>query len=76
MLCPRCTFAAELLASSPVPDAWDILQCTECLYTWRTTEPERRTTRGAYPEAFRLTRNQIDSVPAMPAVPVTRLLAD
>ncbi|WP_267254592.1 non-oxidative hydroxyarylic acid decarboxylases subunit D [Catenulispora rubra] len=61
MSCPRCTAAAEQLASSPVPGVWEILRCVECLYMWRTTEPARRTTRDAYPEAFSLTRSQTDS---------------
>lgn len=70
MICPRCGHAAvQVLASSPVPGVWDVVQCTHCLYTWRTTEPARRTTPADYPEAFRLTQEDIDAAHELPAVP-------
>jgi hypothetical protein len=70
MICPRCEFdRVEKLATSPVPGVWDVLQCGRCLYTWRTTEPARRTTPEAYPEEFRMTQADIDGAPEVPAVP-------
>ncbi|WP_037577730.1 non-oxidative hydroxyarylic acid decarboxylases subunit D [Phaeacidiphilus oryzae] len=71
--CPRCAHTAvDLLHASPVPGVWEVLQCARCLYAWRTTEPERRTSREAYPEAFRLTPQMIADAPEVPAVPPLR----
>ncbi|MFE6804992.1 non-oxidative hydroxyarylic acid decarboxylases subunit D [Streptomyces sp. NPDC057696] len=68
--CPRCAFdTITRLATSPVPDVWDVLQCGRCLYTWRTTEPARRTGRDAYPEAFKLTESDIENAIEVPEVP-------
>ena len=73
VICPRCAWeSVHRLARSPVPDVWEVLQCARCLYTWRTTEPERRTNRQAYPEAFRMTQQDIDDAPEVPAVPALR----
>ncbi|MEU6912879.1 non-oxidative hydroxyarylic acid decarboxylases subunit D [Streptomyces olindensis] len=69
-VCPRCAFdAVRTLAASPVADVWLVRQCERCLYTWRTTEPARRTTREAYPEEFRMTAADIDNAIEVPAVP-------
>lgn len=71
--CPRCAYqTVERLFSSPVPGVWDVLQCGRCLYTWRTTEPARRTDRDAYPEEFRMTQADIDAAPEVPTVPPLR----
>jgi hypothetical protein len=73
VICPRCAWeTAHQLASSPVPDVWQVWQCERCLYTWRTSEPDRRTRRSAYPERFRITRADIDAASEMPAVPPLR----
>jgi hypothetical protein len=73
MICPRCAFdRVDKVATSPVPGVWDVLLCQRCLYSWRTTEPARRTTREAYPEAFRMTQADIDNAPEVPAVPPLR----
>lgn len=72
-LCPRCAFeTVGTLATSPVPGVWDVLQCRRCLYTWRTTEPARRTSRDAYPERFRMTEADIENAVEVPAVPPLR----
>jgi hypothetical protein len=72
--CPRCAHEAiEVLASSPVPGVWEVVQCAHCLYTWRTTEPARRTRPEAYPEMFRLSQQDIDSAIELPAVPRLRV---
>ncbi|PRW62716.1 non-oxidative hydroxyarylic acid decarboxylases subunit D [Actinopolyspora mortivallis] len=72
-VCPRCA-AAEFgeLAVSPVPGAWRVLRCDRCLYSWRTTEPARRSSRAAYPERFRMSRADIDEAPRLPPVPDIR----
>lgn len=72
-ICPRCAFeTVGKLATSPVPGVWDVLQCGQCLYTWRTTEPARRTQRDAYPEQFRMTLADIENAIEVPAVPPLR----
>ena len=40
-----------------------------CLYMWRTSEPARRTTREGYPEAFRMTLDDIKNAPEVPPIP-------
>ncbi|MFJ8822571.1 non-oxidative hydroxyarylic acid decarboxylases subunit D [Streptomyces sp. NPDC102467] len=71
--CPRCAFEAiSPLATSPVRGVWDVLQCDRCLYTWRTTEPARRTRRDAYPDIFKLTQADIDRAIEVPAIPPLR----
>ncbi|MGW6355055.1 non-oxidative vanillic acid decarboxylases subunit D [Streptomyces sp. NPDC055092] len=68
--CPRCAFGEiSLLATSPVPGVWDVVQCGRCLYTWRTIEPARRTRRDAYPDSFKLTAEDIENAIEVPAVP-------
>ncbi|GAA2596113.1 non-oxidative hydroxyarylic acid decarboxylases subunit D [Streptomyces axinellae] len=69
-ICPRCAFEQlGTLAASPVPDVWEVLQCRQCLYTFRTTEPARRTRREHYPETFRMTPEEIAGAVEVPAVP-------
>lgn len=70
MSCPRCTHeTVETVTTSPVPGIWDVLQCARCRYMWRTTEPDRRTRREAYPAEFRLAPEDIDHAPEVPEVP-------
>ncbi|MFH8658094.1 non-oxidative hydroxyarylic acid decarboxylases subunit D [Streptomyces afghaniensis] len=72
-ICPRCAHqTVDLVFSSPVPGVWDVLQCPQCLYMWRTSEPARRTRRDAYPELFRMTAEDIRNAPEVPAVPPLR----
>ncbi|MEV5612782.1 non-oxidative hydroxyarylic acid decarboxylases subunit D [Streptomyces sp. NPDC052225] len=71
--CPRCAHGSVThLAASPVPGVWDVLQCARCLYTWRTTEPARRTRRDAYPDSFKLTESDIAHAIEVPTVPPLR----
>ncbi|MFH8350295.1 non-oxidative hydroxyarylic acid decarboxylases subunit D [Streptomyces sp. NPDC018045] len=72
-VCPRCAHPAiTRLFTSPVPGVWDVLQCEQCLYCWRTSEPARRTSRAAYPDGFKLTAEDIRDAPEVPAVPPLR----
>ncbi|MFK0171577.1 non-oxidative hydroxyarylic acid decarboxylases subunit D [Streptomyces sp. NPDC090306] len=74
VVCPRCAFeTVGKLATSPVPGVWDVLQCVQCLYTWRTSEPARRTERDAYPEQFRMTLADIENAIEVPTVPPLRI---
>ncbi len=69
MICPRCADEKiEVMATSPVKGVWTVYQCQHCLYTWRDTEPLRRTSREHYPEAFRMTQKDIDEAPQVPHV--------
>ena len=75
-ICPRCAYQTiENLFSSPVPDVWDVLQCQQCLYMWRTSEPTRRTQRNAYPEVFMMTVEDIRNASDVPTVPPLRTAA-
>ena len=70
LICPRCAHTTiEKLYTSPVPGVWDVLQCQQCLYCWRTSEPARRTQRDAYPESFKMTADDIANAPEVPAIP-------
>jgi vanillate/4-hydroxybenzoate decarboxylase subunit D len=70
MICPRCAYdAIDTLYTSPVPDAWDVLQCRQCLYCWRTSEPDRRTKPEAYPQQFKMTLEDIKNAPEVPTIP-------
>jgi vanillate/4-hydroxybenzoate decarboxylase subunit D len=72
-LCPRCMHdSIDQLYTSPVPGIWHVLQCTRCLYTWRTSEPARRTERDAYPEEFTMTIDDIVNAPEVPPIPPLR----
>src|SRR5246127_2224708 len=73
VICPRCAFdAIEQLYTSPVPGVWEVLQCQQCLYCWRTSEPARRTDRDAYPASFRMTQADIDTAAEVPSIPPLR----
>lgn len=70
MVCPRCEDAnVEVMAESPRAGVWIVYQCQRCLYTWRSTEPLRRTSREHYPEEFRMTQADIDGAPEVPTIP-------
>src|SRR6476659_413830 len=70
VICPRCAFETiEQLYTSPVPGVWEVLQCQQCLYCWRTSEPARRTDRDAYPDEFKMTVGDIVNAPEVPAIP-------
>ncbi len=70
MICPRCADEnITVMATSPVANVWIVYQCQHCLYTWRSTEPLRRTSREHYPAAFRITQKDIDTAPEVPTIP-------
>ncbi|MDA3627949.1 non-oxidative hydroxyarylic acid decarboxylases subunit D [Saccharopolyspora oryzae] len=74
--CPRCGHTAlDLLHTSPVAGCWEVYQCEQCLYCWRTSEPARRTRRDAYPESFKLTVDDIRNAPEVPTIPPLRAQA-
>lgn len=72
-VCPRCADAnIHQITASPVPGAWEVLQCPRCFYMWRTTEPARRSIREHYPEQHRLTEQDIETASEVPTIPPRR----
>lgn len=70
MICPRCRHPKTgVLFESPVQGVWTVFQCESCLYTWRTTEPPRRSDPDYYPSAFRLNPDSLKHAEAIPPVP-------
>jgi vanillate/4-hydroxybenzoate decarboxylase subunit D len=75
-VCPRCAHETiNELYTSPVPGIWEVLQCAQCLYMWRTSEPARRTERDDYPDEFKLTTQDIANAPEVPTIPPLRTRA-
>lgn len=71
MICPRCTSdKIDVMANSPIEGVWIIYQCQYCLYTWRNTEPVRRTEREHYPAEFRMTQQDINNASETPIIPL------
>lgn len=71
-MCPRCAAGGSRRLAVGTGAVWEVRQCETCLYTWRTTEPARRTERASYPEEFKMTRADMDAAPEVPAVPPLR----
>lgn len=71
--CPRCRAATvQELGRSPVPDVWTVYLCPTCRYTWRSTEPAENTDPDRYPEAFRMTPQQLSELAVAPSIPPLR----
>jgi late competence protein required for DNA uptake (superfamily II DNA/RNA helicase) len=70
IICPRCESEhTAILTQSPVPGVWEVYHCEECLFAWRSTEPDFITDPARYNPEFKLTREQLDHAGIMPAVP-------
>lgn len=64
MKCPRC--GGELIstiATSPVGDVWEVYECDDCFYSWRSTETPH------VDDVFKLTKEKIANLQVIPAVP-------
>lgn len=71
--CPRCGYNKLVqLCTSPVAGVWEVYQCEQCLYCWRTSEPARRTQRDAYPDSFKMTIEDIRNAVELPVIPPLR----
>lgn len=69
-VCPRCRHdSTDILALSPIAGVWSVFQCKSCLYTWRSSEPARRSDPEHYPAQFRMNLSDIAHVEEIPAVP-------
>lgn len=64
MKCPRCdSERIETIATAPVDNAWEVYECMDCFYSWRSTEHPR------VHEKFRLTAEQIRNLQVIPPIP-------
>ncbi|QXX97203.1 hypothetical protein IM817_03005 [Serratia marcescens] len=70
MICPRrADKQIDIMIHSPVKGVGTVYQCQHSLYPWRNTEPARRMEREHYPPEFRMTQQDIDNAPNVPAIP-------
>lgn len=64
MKCPRCDGGRiETIATAPVDNAWEVYECMDCFYSWRSTETPRILPK------FRLTPEQIKGLQVIPPIP-------
>lgn len=64
MICPRCGFESiSTIAKSPVEGAWEVYECDQCFFSWRSTEDVD------VHDVFKLTKEQIDGLQIIPPVP-------
>ncbi|MFD8810466.1 non-oxidative hydroxyarylic acid decarboxylases subunit D [Streptomyces sp. NPDC059627] len=71
--CPRCGHdKLDQIYASPVAGVWEIYHCRQCMYSWRTSEPARRTRRDAYPDSFKMTIDDIRNAVELPVIPPLR----
>jgi hypothetical protein len=68
--CPRCgSGKTGILTRSPVEGVWEVYHCEECLFAWRSTEPDFITDPAKYNPEFKLNRAELDDANIMPNVP-------
>lgn len=64
MKCPRCDHEhIEIIATSPVGNVWQVYECMDCFYSWRSTE-----TPNVH-KKFKLTKEQIAGLQVIPPIP-------
>ncbi|MBQ6491857.1 MAG: vanillic acid non-oxidative decarboxylation protein [Atopobiaceae bacterium] len=64
MICPRCGFEGiSTIATSPIEGAWEVYECDQCFFSWRSTEDV------VVHDVFKLTKEQIDNLQVIPPVP-------
>jgi len=64
MICPRCGFEGiSTIATSPIEGAWEVYECDQCFFSWRSTEDVN------VHDVFKLTKEQIDNLQVIPPVP-------
>jgi vanillate/4-hydroxybenzoate decarboxylase subunit D len=70
LICPRCeSDKTDVLIRSPVPGVWEVYHCEECLFAWRSTEPDFITDPAKYDPEFKLKRTELEQASVMPTVP-------
>lgn len=64
MKCPRCDRnKIEVIATSPVGSVWEVYECMDCFYSWRSTETPH------IHDKFKLKKEQIDTLQVIPPIP-------
>ena len=64
MKCPRCeSEKIEVIARAPRDNAWEVYECMDCFYSWRSTETPHIHAK------FKLTKEQIEKLQVIPPVP-------
>jgi vanillate/4-hydroxybenzoate decarboxylase subunit D len=70
MICPRCdTDKVEVMAKSPVDDAWEVYICHTCWYSWRSSETPDKTDPGLYNARFKIKAERIPNMLIIPPIP-------
>ena len=60
-ICPRCeSEKTSVLTCSPVEGVWEVYNCKDCFFAWRSTEPGFITDPAKYDAAFKLNRAELD----------------
>jgi hypothetical protein len=68
-ICPRCESSpTKIRFESPVAGVWTLYGCDDCLFTWRSTEPETITDPKLYPARFKVKLEKLKDIPVMPAI--------
>ncbi len=69
LICPRGeSTLTKIRFESPVAGVWTLYGCDECLFTWRSTEPETITDPKQYPSRFKVKLEHLKDIPVMPAI--------
>ena len=69
LVCPRCEHSSTRIRfESPVPGVWTLYGCDDCLFTWRSTEPDTITDPKLYPARFKVKLEKLKDIPVMPAI--------
>ena len=64
MNCPRCEYdKISTIAKSPIDGAWEIYQCDQCFYSWRSTETPH------VDDVFKLDAEKIANLQVIPPIP-------
>lgn len=68
--CPRCeSKRAEVVSKSPVEGAWEVYLCPDCIFTWRSSEPENIASPEKYNKAFKVKLEDIPLAAHVPPIP-------
>ena len=69
LICPRCeSTSTKVRFESPVAGVWTLYGCDDCLFTWRSTEPDTITDPKQYPARFKVKLEELKHIPVMPAI--------
>lgn len=73
MDCPRCDGArAVKFFEAPKNGVWELYQCPDCSFVWRSTEEEAVRNKDLYNRDFKLNKNDMEKMIDKPAIPPLR----